>query len=218
MKKSALDILFGSHLRVKLLRFFMLNLDDVYSMQDLRLKTGARQENIKKELNVLIKARFIKKGSSIEKASPNYSLGSRKAKKGKSSRRKNGYIADPKFPYIREFRHLFTSLIPEARTHIGRNVKKLGKVKTVVICGVFLDRPSNPVDLLIVGDDVRRRALEIMLKKIEKLIGKDIIYSIFPIDEFELRCGMRDKFILSIFNNPHEVLFDELKIIQEEGM
>ncbi|OGZ42261.1 MAG: hypothetical protein A3C80_01375 [Candidatus Ryanbacteria bacterium RIFCSPHIGHO2_02_FULL_45_43] len=216
-KKSALDILFGSPLRVKLLRFFLLNQEAVFPLAVLKTRTNTKPIPLKKDINTLLKAGFIKKG--ITTADEN--IGSEFFKKGKGKKskktrtRKQGFILDPKFPYVRELRQLFTSVIPEARVQIGKNAKKIGNPKVVIVSGIFLDRPSNPVDLLLVGDQIKKKQLELMLKRLERELGKEIVYTVFPTEEFELRYGMRDKFIQTLLRGPHEILLDEFQIIEK---
>src|SRR3989344_1842591 len=175
-KKSALDILFGSPLRVKLLRFFLLNQEAVFPLAVLKTRTNTKPIPLKKDINTLLKAGFIKKG--ITTADEN--IGSEFFKKGK-----------------------------------GKKSKKIGNPKVVIVSGIFLDRPSNPVDLLLVGDQIKKKQLELMLKRLERELGKEIVYTVFPTEEFELRYGMRDKFIQTLLRGPHEILLDEFQIIEK---
>ena len=85
----------------------------------------------------------------------------------------------------------------------------------MIVSGIFLDRPSNPVDLLLVGDQIKKKQLELMLKRLERELGKEIVYTVFPTEEFELRYGMRDKFIQTLLRGPHEILLDEFQIIEK---
>lgn len=213
--QKILATLFGSELRAKLLRFFLLNAEQGFSIEDLEKKLGIRNSALKKELDALIKAGFIKK-SRIEVLVPE-TVKKRKGKKIVKEERAKlkmvpGLRVDEAFPFLSELRALFLSAIPEARRALTKEVKKLGKPQVIILAGIFMDSPQAPVDLLIVGGELKRRNLEVLLKKFEKDLGKDLIYAVMPTQEFEYRTGMNDKFLQELIAGPHEIVLDTIGI------
>jgi len=213
--QKILSLLFGSDLRAKLLRFFLLNAELGFVLEDLERKIGVRKATLKKELDELIKAGFIKRArvdvllsETVKKRRGEKTVKEERAKLKTVS----GLKVDESFPYLAELRSLFLSAIPEARQSLTKEMKKLGKPQVIILAGIFMDSPQAPVDLLIVGEDIKRRNLEILLKKFEKDLGKDLIYAIMPTQEFEYRTGMNDKFLQELIGGPHEIVLDTLGI------
>ncbi|MEK7660326.1 MAG: hypothetical protein AAB343_03935 [Patescibacteria group bacterium] len=212
-KKSALDELFGSPLRARLMRFFLLNSETVLTEDELRKRTSASAVTLKRELQLLLKVGFIKRGvKEIEVTQP---APKKKIKvRAKTVRRIPGFIISESFAFFNEFRGLFLSVIPAARAAISKDVRKLGKVKVVIVSGIFLNVSGSPVDMLIVGENIKTKKLEGILQRFERELGKDLVYAVMPTQEFEYRFGMSDRFVDTLLSGPHETLIDQLNIIQ----
>ena len=100
-----------------------------------------------------------------------------------------------------------------AKDVLLKKFKGLGqKLKLVILTGVFVDGDQSRVDVVVVGDSISRAKLEGVLKSIESVVGKELKYALFSIEEFKYRMGMFDHFLREIFDNPHEKLFDKLNI------
>lgn len=199
------------------MRFFLLNADTVLAEEELRKRTNASPVLLKKELQLLLKVGFIKRGvKEIEIAQT--ALKKKKGKvKAKSVRRIPGFTISEAFPFLQEFRGLFLSIIPAARAAISKDVKKLGKVKVVIVSGIFLNVSGSPVDMLIVGENIKTKKLEGILQRFERELGKDLVYAVMPTQEFEYRYGMSDRFVDALLTGPHETLIDQLNIVQHRG-
>lgn len=202
---SALDMLFGSEFRVLLLRFFLLNPDTVFSKADIVKKAGVRSVTAQKELKLLGRAGFIKKAIVMRE------LPKRKSRRTKKQKIK-GFSLNSAFPLLKELKRFLISGLPLAKEKIAKDFRKLGKIKAVILAGIFLDDPSSRVDLFLVGEDVKKRRLERILKRFERELGKDLHYALMTQEEFEYRYGMHDRFIRDLLDHPHETIFDSLKI------
>jgi len=204
----ALSLLFGSELRATLLRFFILNPGEVFSLAELARKTNTREAAIAKEVYVLAKSGFLRKAQKYEQQ-PN--------PKRKGEHKEvlvRGHALDRRFALHEELRALFTSTVPEARNRIGKELKKLGKLETLVISGIFLGVEHADADMLIVGE-VKKQKLDALLKRFEREFGKDLVYALLPKEEFIYRVGMRDRFLLSLIDHPHEIIVDKTGLLQD---
>ena len=88
------------------------------------------------------------------------------------------------------------------------NFKKAGRVKLVVISGVFIKNEDSRVDLLIVGDKLKKAKIEEGIRKLEAEIGAELVYAVFETKEFLYRLNMYDKLVRDIIDYPHEVLLE----------
>ena len=76
----------------------------------------------------------------------------------------------------------------------------------IIISGVFIKNHDSRVDLLIVGDKMKRGKIEEGVKRLEAEIGAELTYAVFDTKEFIYRLNMYDKLVRDILDYPHEVL------------
>jgi predicted nucleotidyltransferase len=76
-----------------------------------------------------------------------------------------------------------------------------------LISGVFIKSKESRVDLLIVGDKMKKSKVEEEIRKLEAEIGTELIYALFDTKEFSYRLNMYDKLVRDILDFPHEVVF-----------
>ena len=76
----------------------------------------------------------------------------------------------------------------------------------MIVSGVFIKNEDSRVDLLIVGDKMKRGKIEEGIRKLEAEIGAELVYAIFETKEFLYRLNMYDKLVRDIIDYPHEVL------------
>jgi len=79
-------------------------------------------------------------------------------------------------------------------------------VKFLLVSGIFIKNKDSRVDLLIVGDKMKRGKIEEGIRKLEAEIGAELVYAIFETKEFIYRLNMYDKLVRDILDYPHEVL------------
>ncbi len=86
--------------------------------------------------------------------------------------------------------------------------KKLGEVKFALLTSSFTQGvPLEPhdVDLVIVGE-VDLAFLSEIISNAEKRIGKEVNYTVLPLQEFEVRKKRRDAFVLQLLSINHVLL------------
>jgi len=116
------------------------------------------------------------------------------------------------FKYIGEFEDLLLSSGTLSNEEILSNFKKVGRVKLVVISGVFIKNHDSRVDLLIVGDKLKKKRIEDGVHKIEAEIGVELTYAIFETKDFIYRLNMYDKLVRDILDYPHEVVLQSKEL------
>ena len=116
------------------------------------------------------------------------------------------------FKYGGEFEELLVRSDTLNTEAILSNLKKVGRVKLVIISGIFIKNHDSTVDLLIVGDKMKRGKIEEGIKKIEAEIGVELVYAIFDTKEFIYRLNMYDKLVRDILDYPHEVILQSKEL------
>lgn len=191
--KDILDNLFGSRIRVKVLKFLFRNYPIDFTVGDLSGRIQEGYAITKKEIEALTKLRLIKK---VKTAVIKYSLNSN-------------------FEFFTELKSLILKASPAERSKMVAKIIKLGRIKLAVISGVFLNsngdsNDNSAADLFIVGDDINKDKLRVFLKALEAEVGREVRLSIMEKDEFEYRYGMFDRFVRVMLESPHEKIINKL--------
>ena len=204
---SILDKLFGSHARVKLIKLFYLNSSTIFTTADAAKRSQTSPAVTRREIRVLADIGLIKRASGVVEIKP---------EEGKKSTKKkiSGYILNKPFPLLGELRDLMLTVPSVSRQELITRLRKVGRVKLIVLSGIFLKQSDSRVDLLLVGDSLRKNQLERNLKVIESEVGKEIEYAILDIADFKYRLGMNDRFIRDVFDYPHEIIMDKIGVVR----
>ncbi|MEK7138555.1 MAG: hypothetical protein AAB799_00025 [Patescibacteria group bacterium] len=191
--KNTLDKLFGSNIRVKLLKFLFRNYPVSLGAKELSKKIQESLIKTKRELILLSNLGLISK------------------KRNKTL----DCFLNPNFEFFGELRNLILKSSPAEKDKMVKKISGLGKVRLAVISGVFLngnglDLYETPADLFIVGDDISKNRLRNFLASLEAEVGKEVKFSLMGKEEFQYRYGMFDRFIRVLLEGPHEKIINKL--------
>ncbi len=190
---ETLSKLFGSETKVKMMRLFLFNQDTVFDTTEIIERTKADASKVRRELTTLEKTGLIKK----------------KVNKGG----RKGFVLDSQFIYLVPLQNFLINVEPLNPKEIIKRIGKLGSVKLIIVSGVFIQELESRVDLLVVGDSIKKGALENAIKMIEAEIGKELRYAHFTTADFQYRLSMCDKLTRDILDYPHKKVFNRLGII-----
>jgi len=209
-----LEQLFDSRARVRLMRLFLLNPRDAFETKDLTVRTKEQNKTVQKEINLLAKTGFIKKTSffkeSARKTKSGLPVRSRTQTGKTKKKRVSGWQLDASFSYLEPMHHILVTSASLKREDIISKLKKTGNIKMVVLSGIFIREDNSAIDILIVGDRIKKHAIEKALSAIEAEVGKELTYAFFETNDFKYRMGMYDKFIRDVFDYPHQKIVDKL--------
>jgi len=187
--------LFGGQARVKMMRLFLLN-NTSFEIADIVSRSRVSKANVRKEINILSSMGFIK-SKIITKE------GSRGAKKKVLTWQLNAA-----FQYLSSVRDLLIDPTLLVQEDLTARFKPIGKIKLMIVSGVFIGSKKSRVDILIVGDKLKKNIIQQVIKGLEVEIGKELNYVIFDSEEFKYRLDMYDKLVCDVIDLPHEKLID----------
>jgi hypothetical protein len=196
--------LFGGQARIKVIRLFLFNPDQVFTVELISEKAKVGSKEVKKELHLFETIGLVRVKTSSKKVEKEI-----KGKKTEVTKKEDGWILNGAFPYLLPLQGL---LIRTALLHDEEIVKKLdkvGKLRLVVIAGVFIQNFESRVDLLVAGDGLKKGKVDKVVKEIEAEIGKELRYAVFETPDFKYRLGMCDKLIRDIFDFPHKKILNK---------
>ena len=97
-----------------------------------------------------------------------------------------------------------------------RRLARGGSLKLVIAAGVFIQEEDSRLDLLVVGDHLKKSIIGRVVKVMESEIGKELRYVILETQEFKYRASICDKLIRDVMDYPHQKLLDKLESDKEE--
>lgn len=203
-----LEKLFGSSARVKVMRLFLFNPDEVYDMDEVISRTRITKAPAKKEVTLLEKVGLIKKLGFTK------NVEQRRGKKVRVVKKKvTGYELNADFLYLTALQNLLINMIPLNTTQLLKKLSGMGRMKMVLVSGLFIQEwDHSRVDLLIVGDKLKTPAIESLIRTLESEIGKEIRYALFETHDFQYRVGVCDRLVRDILEYPHQRILDKLDI------
>ena len=178
-----------------------------FSLEQIIHKTKISAKTAKSEVDLLEKAHMIKR----KKSTQSFEV-KKRGKIIKSSKKVLCWHLDSDFEYLSPMRNLLINTRPLRKEEILRRFTNVGRLKMVIVSGVFIQNPDSRVDLLIVGDNLKRGAINRIVKTMEAEIGKELIFASFETPDFHYRLGMYDKLIRDILDYPHQKLLDKLNL------
>lgn len=195
MSIDTLGTIFNSPARVKIMRLFMLNPQAVLTPSIVASRSSVNSSMVRRELALLARAGFI---------------GRKKERQGKKT--VEGWNLKADFEYIDALDNLLFGTEFIDLVELGKRFKRSGKIKLLLLSGVFNHNPKARLDLLVVGDNLKRPVVDRIIRSLEAEIGKELAYAIFETSEFIYRASMYDKLIRDVIDFPHE------KVINQGGL
>jgi hypothetical protein len=199
---EALEKLFGSSARVKILRLFLMNPNEILEKSKVVKMAKVASTTATKEVNMLEKIDFLKQKSFFKE---------RKYKNGKTKKvREKGYVLNRENKLYKPLELLLVSNSQITNNSLTKKITKHGKISVILLSGLFIQDPDSRVDLLVVGDSIKERQLKNTISSIEAEIGKTIRYAMFETEDFKYRMGIYDRLVRDILDYPHEIVLDKI--------
>ena len=202
---DTLSAIFGSEARVKIMRLFLFNPEAIFDMEMICEKSKVSKALVKKEVSILEKSYLIKK--------KDFKKIIQRKKNGKTadnSVKAHGYILNQDFYYITALKQLLIKTKTLEGGEIVKRLSRVGKLKLIIIAGVFTQDKDSRADIFIVGNNINKTILNNTIKSIEAELGKELVYVCFETQDFQYRLGMYDKLIRDVLDYPHQVLLDKI--------
>jgi hypothetical protein len=123
----------------------------------------------------------------------------------------SGYKLNTSFPHNQALKELLFDFQSLDKKELVTRFKLIGRIKLFVLSGIFIGDTKSRVDILIVGEGIKRQKAEKILESLSAELGRDVVYSIMDVEEYEYRYKMYDKFLRDIIDMPHERVIDKMK-------
>jgi len=197
-----LEKLFGSNARVKILKLFLLNPTEKFYIRQLSRDLKLQLNSVRRELDNLEKFGILTSDMKNEEEGK----GEPEAIGGQE---KKYFRANPNFVLFDEIKALIVKAQILYEKDFVRKLNAIGKVKLLVLTGIFVNNPSTLIDILIVGK-INKPKLVKLIRELEVELGKEINFTVFDYREFKYRRDITDIFLYGILDGRKLVVIDEV--------
>jgi uncharacterized protein len=183
---ASLKDLFVSKVRVKLLKTFLSNPDQIYYVRQLVRRTEEEINAVRRELKRMEQRGMVRK-------------------EPRGNRLYYGFRKD--YLFYQNLLELITKTTGLGAALI-KNKNKIGKIKYAMLSGKFIRKKpieQSEVSLLVIGDVVLAQ-MAALIKDYETKLKRDIHYTVMTKEEFEFRKKRRDPFITTILMHSRVML------------
>jgi hypothetical protein len=183
MSLVVFDALFGSKVRARLIRLFIVNPGIEFSVSEAAEKILILREDVAREIARLSKMKLV-----LERS-----------RKGRRC-----FVVNEEFPFFTELKSLISKLNVHAQSQVFRKLKIIGEVKLILISGLFLNYPKSKADMILVVNNVNRTKLKHAIAHLEAEVGREIRFVLMGSEELHYRLNMLDRFFVEFLEGPYE--------------
>ncbi len=213
MATDILEKLFGGAAKVKIIKLFLFNPELMLDLKDVAERAKISKNTAKRECNNLEKMKLIRPRSYFKPFFKNIKRrAGGKAKRIMIKKRVNGWILNRDFDFLEPLEDFLSAINPFKNNRIVSRISRAGKIQLLLIAGIFIKNPESRIDLLVVGDNMKKGILENAIRTIESEIGRQIRYVIFDTKDFQYRYYMFDRLIRDILDYPHQKIINKLNL------
>ena len=187
---DGLEKIFGSAARVKVLRLFLFNPRQSFTLADIAERSRVGEAEVRREITTLQHAQMVERST-----------------RGKGVR----FTLSPKFAYTAAMQNLLLNA-PKRANDIVKRLRGVGTLRMIILSGIFMGEWDEGLDILLIGDKVKERQLRERIRSLEAEIGKEIRYALLSSENFYYRLNMNDKLVRDVIDYPHSIVLDRLNI------
>jgi hypothetical protein len=191
--------LFGGVPRIKIMRLFLLNQEQCFDASDVGDRARLQGTIVRKTLLGLSAMSLIKKKSFIKESVD--------ARNGKTKKKRvSGWYLNAEFPYVEELKKLLVEGEFFHKSDLVKRFRPAGRLHLLVVSGIFIQDSESRLDILVVGDNLKKAYIKKVVSVLESELGKELAYAVFETTDFRYRASMYDKLIRDVFEYQHQKL------------
>lgn len=199
--------LFGSKTRVKLLQLFFSNPNRSFYVREITRKIDEQINSVRRELSNLLSVGIITSDANnnrlyyeVNQDYEHYAplatiFGGMKAEKAPKAKKPEAKAA-PKTAEV----------APEHP--IARAARGIGRIDLAILTGQFTRDDLSGIDVLLVGDISPSKAAK-FINELEQTENKELRYTIMPLDNYQYRVQINDRFISNVLNAKKQVIINQ---------
>lgn len=127
------------------------------------------------------------------------------------------YEVDQEYPYYPPLSAIFgggviTAPVAPSAEAEAQTLKALGNVELAVLTGQITRDDRGGIDVLLVGD-LNHTQVTKYIAELEAKEGLELRYTVMPVDEFNYRREVNDRFLTMVLDSKKQILLDKNHLI-----
>lgn len=199
-----LATLIGNSARARVLRLFLLNANDSFTVLQVVKRAGVTRGAVIREIKQLERFGIVRKAGAMAVVGKN----------GKKSKKTEQlWHVNASFRHMRALSTFVHEISPAEHSEILDTLKRSGAPSLVILSGLFVGDAMRPADLIVASANPNESRLEHAVRSLESLYGREIRYASFSVPEFRYRMTIQDRLIRDTLDFPHVVLVDRARLL-----
>ncbi|MBP7670705.1 hypothetical protein KA119_00220 [Candidatus Gracilibacteria bacterium] len=179
--------LFTSNTRVKLLTVFISNPGEEFFIRELTRKLDEQINSVRRELDNLKKIGLLK---------------------SKTKNRKKYFHINEDFIFFQELRSIIIKAL-SSNDKLTSDLKKLGDLEMIIFSGLFTNRETESVDLLLVGEIDREKLNDYIQNQIKT--ARPVKFTVMSRADYQYRLDCHDRFVNELLADPQNEVIQRKK-------
>jgi predicted transcriptional regulator len=192
--------LFGSAMRVKLLRLFVFNSDAVFDKEEVAKRARVSSLLIAKELQALVRMGILEKKSYT-----------RIRRDGRGQRHRVAvpcWLLKKQYSLLDALQTFLEKTLSVSEKEVRATVRSAGTVHLLALSGFLTGNKDGSLDMLVVGEKIDVPQLEKAVRSLEAEYGKELRYALLSPEEYFHRKRVRDKLVRDVLDFSHRIIID----------
>lgn len=183
------ESLFGSKVRARLVRFFILNPGVAFTVSEIVEKTLLARADVSRDIQKLKKMGMLRESA---------------------RKRVKTFQLHQDFPFFIELKSLVVKSNSDIPRQMFSKFRATGDLKLILIGGLFLNDQRSKADMVLVINNAHRVRLKLAIEKLEAEIGQEIRFVVMDTDELKYRLNMLDRFLIEFLEGPYQEVLNRL--------
>jgi hypothetical protein len=126
----------------------------------------------------------------------------------KTKNRKKYYYVNKDFIIFEELKSIFIKVLATNKS-LANDIEKMGDVKFLLLSGQFIEKPTENVDMLIVGNIDKDKFSKYLNDELRT--ERSVKFTILSEDDYKYRLNCKDQFITNIINDSqNQILINKI--------
>jgi len=211
-----IEQLFGSKTRIKLLQLFYANPNRSFYVREITRKVDEQINSVRRELANLLSIGIITSDANNNRlyyeVNQKYEHYAPLAQIFGGIKQAPTPAAKKKGDKTEEEPKAAATVAPEHP--MAKGIRGTGRVDLALLTGQFTRDELAGIDLMVVGD-INQAKLDRFVEELEKAENKEIRYTAMPLDTYQYRVQINDRFITNVLGAKKQVIINNQDLLVE---
>jgi hypothetical protein len=215
-RETVIEQLFGSKTRVKLLQLFYSNPNRSFYVREITRKIDEQINSVRRELSNLLSVGIITSDANNNRlyyeVNQEYEYytplsiifgGAKESIKSKTKKPEK----------TKDVTEVAKTIEAPPEHPVAKAARGIGRIDLAILTGQFTRDELSGIDVLLVGDINPTKASK-FISQLEESENKELRYTVIPLDNYQYRVQINDRFISNVLNSKKQVIINQDLLVE----